>query len=98
LLQSIGLLADACASFDRHCAQGIEPRRDVLRASLERSLMLVTALTPAIGYDSAARIATYAYEQSISLRDAAVGLGLLTAERFDELVDPVAMAHPGKTA
>ena len=95
LLQSIGLLADACASFDKHCAQGIEPRREVLRASLERSLMLVTALTPAIGYDAAARIATYAYEQSVSLREAAVKLGLLTAERFDELVDPRAMAKPG---
>jgi fumarate hydratase class II len=95
LLQSIGLLADACSSFDRHCAQGIEPRRDVLQTNVERSLMLVTALTPAIGYDAAARTANYAYEQSISLREAAVKLGLMTAERFDELVDPAAMTRPG---
>jgi fumarate hydratase class II len=94
LLQSIQLLADACASFDQHCAQGIEPRRDVLAASVERSLMLVTALTPAIGYDAAAKIASYAYEQAISLREAAEQLGLLSAARYDELVDPTAMAKP----
>ena len=95
LLQSIALLADACASFDRHCARGIEPRRDVLAASVKRSLMLVTALTPAIGYDAAAKIATYAYEQEISLREAAQQLGILSGERFDDLVDPAAMAKPG---
>jgi fumarate hydratase class II len=91
LLESIRLLAEACASFDEHCARGIEPRRGVLQKHLERSLMLVTALTPAIGYDLAARIATHAYEREMTLREAAIELDALTGERFDALVVPEAM-------
>ncbi len=94
LLQSITLLTDACTSFDEHCARGIEPNRKQLQRHLERSLMLVTALVPEVGYDAAARIAKYAHEHYLPLRDAALALGLLTAERFDELVDPVLMVRP----
>ena len=94
LLGSIALLADACRSFDQHCARGIEPRRDVIARNLERSLMLVTALNPRIGYDAAAKLAKHAHEQGLSLRDAAVQLGVLSGEEFDRLVQPAAMVGP----
>ena len=95
LLQSIRLLADACASFDEHCARGIEPRPEVLEAHVERSLMLVTALTPRIGYDAAARVAQHAHAHGTSLREAALALGVLSAEELDALLQPKRMAHPG---
>jgi fumarate hydratase, class II len=94
LLGSIRLLADACRSFDQHCARGLEPRRDVIARHLERSLMLVTALTPRIGYDAAAKLAKHAHQHDLSLRDAAEQLGLLSGEEFDRLVQPAAMVHP----
>jgi fumarate hydratase class II len=96
LLQSIGLLADACASFDARCARGIEPNLSVLEAHVERSLMLITALSPTVGYDTAARIAHHAHEHATSLRQAAVDLGVMSGERFDEMVDPAAMTKPGR--
>jgi fumarate hydratase class II len=94
LLGSIGLLADSCRSFEQHCARGLQPRRDVIARNLERSLMLVTALTPRIGYDAAAKLAKHAHEHDISLRDAAEALGILSGDEFDRLVQPEAMAHP----
>jgi fumarate hydratase, class II len=95
LLQSVRLLADACASFDEHCAVGIEADREVIERHLRGSLMLVTALNPKVGYDNAARIAKHAYAEGTTLKEAAVGLGLLTAEEFDEAVRPEQMVGPG---
>ncbi len=95
LLQSIRLLADTCTMFNQYCAVGIEANRERIREHLERSLMLVTALTPHIGYDNAARIAKKAYDEGCTLREAAVVLGLLTEAEFDRLVRPEAMIGPG---
>ncbi len=94
VLQSIRLLGDACESFDRHCARGIEPNRPVLTANLERSLMLVTALNPLVGYDNAAKIAKHAHAEGTTLRAAAIDLGLLTGEAFDAAVRPEDMTGP----
>lgn len=90
-LQSARLLADGCDSFREHCAAGLEPVRERIAAHLERSLMLVTALAPRIGYDAAARIAKTAHAEGTTLREAAVALGLLTAEQYDEWVRPAEM-------
>ncbi len=87
-LQSVRLLADGCASFDAHCASGIEPQRARIDDLLSRSLMLVTALAPHIGYDQAAAIAKHAHHASLSLRDAALASGLVSAEQFDQWVRP----------
>jgi fumarate hydratase class II len=87
-LGSVRLLADACASFDEHCAAGIEPNRARIDDLLNRSLMLVTALNPHIGYDNAAKIAKNAHAKGITLRESALALGLLTAEQFDQWVRP----------
>lgn len=87
-LQSVRLLADAITSFDTHCAQGIEPDRARIESLLSNSLMLVTALSPHIGYDRAAAIAKYAHSKQLSLRDAALALGHVTAAQFDEWVRP----------
>ena len=94
VLHSIRLLADAMESFETHCARGIEPDRERIRELLERSLMLVTALTPRLGYDRAAEIAKTAHRQGLTLREAAVKLGYLTAEEFDRLVRPEQMVGP----
>jgi fumarate hydratase class II len=90
-LQSLRLLTDAIASFDEHCARGIEPDRARIAELLDKSLMLVTALSPHIGYDRAARIAKHAHTQGLSLREAAVALGDVTAEQFDQWVRPEQM-------
>lgn len=90
-LQSVRLLADAIRSFDEHCAQGIEANRERMKHNLHSSLMLVTCLNPHIGYENAARVAHKAYEENTSLKEACVSLGLLTAERFDEVFKPEEM-------
>ncbi len=95
LLQSIRLLGDACESFRAHCAGGIEPNRAVIDRHLRSSLMLVTALNTKIGYDNAARIAKLAHKSGATLREAAIELGLLTGEEFDEVVRPERMVGPG---
>lgn len=87
-LQSVRLLADGMASFDAHCARGIEPDRARLDELLRRSLMLVTALNPHIGYDRAAAIAKHAHAHGLSLREAALSVGGLTGEQFDAWVRP----------
>ncbi len=90
-LQSARLLGDAMLSFDTHCARGIEPNRARIKALLENSLMLVTALNPHIGYDRAAEIAKHAHANGISLREAALALGHVSAEEFDAWVKPERM-------
>ena len=90
-LQSVRLLADAMVSFNDHCAAGITANRDKMRSNLHHSLMLVTALNPYIGYDNAAKTAKKAYAENISLKEACVQLGFLTAERFDEVFHPEQM-------
>jgi fumarate hydratase class II len=87
-LMSTRLLADGCNSFREHCAEGIEPRRERIEENLERSLMLVTALNPHIGYDNAARIAKHAHKAGQTLKQAALELGLVTPEQFDAWVKP----------
>ena len=91
LLNSARLLADACESFRKNCAVGIEPNDEVIADKLERSLMLVTALNTHIGYENAAKIAKKAHKEGTTLREAALELGLLTNEQFDEWVDPKKM-------
>lgn len=82
------LLGDACDSFNKNCAVGIEPNKPTIERNLENSLMLVTALNTHIGYESAAKIAKKAHTEGTSLREAAVSLELLTSEQFDEWVKP----------
>ena len=88
VLQSCRLIADGCHSFREHCALGIEPRRERIALNLERSLMLVTALNPHIGYDAAARIAKTAHATGKTLRETAIELGLVTGAQYDEWVRP----------
>ena len=94
VLTSTRLLADAVRSFDVHCAVGIEPNRERIDALMQQSLMLVTALNPHIGYDNAAKVAKTAYSEGKTLKEAAVEMGLLSAEQFDELVRPEKMVSP----
>ena len=91
VLQSARLLGDACRSFNYHCALGIEPNHSAIQQHLENSLMLVTALNPHIGYEKAAAIAKKAHKENKTLKEAAVELGYLTAEQFDEWVRPEEM-------
>jgi len=93
-LQSVKLMSDAAVSFTNNCVVGIEPRLDNIKAGLERSLMLVTALAPKIGYDNAAKIAKTAHKKGTTLKDEAVGGGYVTAEEFDRLVRPEDMIAP----
>ena len=98
VLQSVRLLADASESFARNCVIGIEPNRERITDLLERSLMLVTALNPHIGYDKAAKIARKAHLEGLSLRDAALASGFVTAAQFDQWVKPGAMTRPEEPA
>ncbi|UDQ89352.1 class II fumarate hydratase [Xanthobacter autotrophicus] len=94
-LQSVRLMSDAAISFTDNCVVGIEAREDNIKAALERSLMLVTALAPKIGYDNAAKIAKTAHKKGTTLREEAVGGGYVTNEEFDEVVRPEKMISPG---
>jgi len=93
-LQSLRLLADGCRSFEEHCVRGIEANETRIRELLERSLMLVTALSPHIGYDKAAAIAKKAHREGSTLREAALALGYVTAQDFDRWVRPESMLGP----
>src|SRR5437762_3603094 len=94
LLHSIRLIHDACHGFVEYCIAGLGVNREQIGHHLRDSLMLVTALNPHIGYDNAVKIAKHAHKKKISLRDSAIELGLLTGEKFDELVKPEEMTHP----
>jgi fumarate hydratase class II len=93
-LHSVRLLADACHSFTEHCARGIEVNRKQLENDVQNSLMLVTALSPVVGYDKAAKIAHTAHVDHSTLREAALKLGFISAEEFDKWVKPEQMTHP----
>ena len=94
LLQSIRLLSDAINSFRQNLVEGLEPNRQQIQAFVDRSLMLVTALTPHIGYEKASAIAQHAHVKGLTLKNAALDLGHISASDFDQLVDPIKMATP----
>src|SRR5262249_4930781 len=94
LLQSTRLLADVCRSFTEHCIVGMTVNSERIAESVERSLMLVTALTPAIGYDRAAQLAKLAHKEHLSLREANRKLQFLPDTEFDRLIEPKRMTHP----
>jgi fumarate hydratase class II len=98
LLQSVRLLADAMLGFEQHCARGLQPNRKRIAELLHRSLMLVTALTPHIGYDRAAAVAQYADRHDVSLREAALALGAVSEEEFDAWIRPDLMVAPTRRA
>ncbi len=93
-LQSVRLLADTCLMFEEHCARGIQPNLDKIKYYVDNTLMLVTALNPHIGYDNAAKIAKHAHKNNLTLKQAALELGLLTEEEFDRYVRPENMLGP----
>jgi fumarate hydratase class II len=94
LLDSAELLADAIDAFDTHCARGIEPNLPRIAAHLADNLMLVTALNPHIGYEASAKTALLAHREGLTLREAALKLGVATAQEFDEWIEPEAMTRP----
>ncbi len=94
VIQSVRLLSDACGSFTRFLVEGMEPNRRQIDDDVNRSLMLVTALSPVIGYDKAARIARLASDEDLTLKEAASRLGYVSADEFDRIVDPRKMANP----
>ena len=91
VLQSARLIGDACVSFNDKCAIGLEPNLELIKEHLEKSLMLVTALNPHIGYENAAKIAKKAHKEHKTLRQVAIELGLVTNEQFDLWIDPKKM-------
>jgi len=94
LLHAIELLSDGCRSFREHCVEGLQADLGRIEEHVSNSLMLVTALTPKIGYDRAAEIAKKAHHESTTLREAALALGYLSADEFDAAIDPAAMTRP----
>jgi fumarate hydratase class II len=94
VLESSQLLAEGMRSFNARCASGIEPNAKRIKEHLDNSLMLVAALNPRIGYKTAAQISLLAYREDLSLKDAVLKLGFLTAEQFDKWVRPADMTHP----
>jgi fumarate hydratase, class II len=95
VLESIRLLADAGHSFTEHCVVGLAADRERIAANLDADLMLVTALAPHVGYDTAAAIAKQAHRDGSTLREAALASGAVSADDYDRWVDPEAMTHPG---
>jgi fumarate hydratase, class II len=94
VLESIRLLSDACRSFTAHCVAGLEADRQTIAAHLDADLMLVTALAPHVGYDTAAAIAKQAHKDGSTLRDAALASGAITGADYDRWIDPAAMTRP----
>ena len=94
-LHSVRILADSCRTFREFCVEGIEANRDRIADLVGRSLMLVTALSPKIGYDKAAEIAKKAHHEGTTLKEATLSLGYLTETEFDDLVRPENMVGPG---
>jgi fumarate hydratase, class II len=95
MMNSIQLMADVTRSFTEHCIEGIRADEKRIQELMERSLMLVTALAPKIGYDNAAKVAKTAHARGTTLKEEAVRLGFVSADEFDRLVKPRKMTHPG---
>jgi fumarate hydratase class II len=96
VLHSVGILADACRTFSAFCVEGIQPNRERIKELVDNSLMLVTALSPKIGYDKAAEIAKKAHQEGTTLKEAALALGYLTEDEYDAAVVPENMTRPDK--
>ncbi len=94
IMHSITILTDGCANFRKFLVEGTRPNTKKIQEYVERSLMLVTALSPVVGYDKASKIAHYADDHDLTLREAALKLGFVTPEEFDRVVDPSKMVHP----
>lgn len=94
ILHSLRILSDGCNNFGRFLVTGMKPNEKQIQAFVERSLMLVTALSPIIGYDKASQVAHYALEHDLTLKEAALKLGFISSDKFDEVVDPIKMIHP----
>jgi fumarate hydratase class II len=94
VMQSIRIIADGSRNFRVFLIEGTEPNREQIDRFVERSLMLVTALSPVIGYDKASKIAHYANDHDLTLKEAALRLGFVSEEEFDRVVDPHKMVHP----
>jgi fumarate hydratase class II len=97
MMHSIQLLGDAARSFTEHCVAGIRADENRIRELMERSLMLVTALAPKIGYDNAAKVAKSAHQRGTTLKEEATRLGMVTADEFDRLVQPQKMTGPSRS-
>ena len=95
MMQSIRLLADAADSFAERCVEGITANEERIEELVNRSLMLVTALNPKIGYDKATEVAKKAHKEGTTLKESALALGYVTEAEFDEIVDPAKMVKPG---
>jgi fumarate hydratase, class II len=94
VMHSITIMTDGCANFRKYLIEGAEPNHKRIAEHVARSLMLVTALVPVIGYDKASKIAHYAMEHDLTLKEAALKLGFVTEAQFDRVVDPAKMVHP----
>jgi len=94
ITKSITILTDGCTNFRKFLVEGTKPNLKKINEYVERSLMLVTALAPVIGYDKASKIAHYAMDNDLTLKDAALKLGFVTADEFDRVVDPAKMVGP----
>ena len=94
IAHSITLMTDGCTNFRQFLVEGTEPNRQKIAEYVERSLMLVTALAPVIGYDKSSKIAHYAMDHDLTLKAAALKLGFVTEAEFDKVVDPTKMVHP----
>jgi len=96
ILHAMNLLNDACLSFEKFLVRGMKPNRSRIKSYLDKSLMLVTALSPVIGYDKASHVAHYALDHDLSLKEAALRLGVVDAPTFDRVVNPFTLCHPSK--
>ncbi|HEY4168639.1 MAG TPA: lyase family protein, partial [Reyranella sp.] len=94
IMQSVVLMSDGCDNFRKYLVEGTEPNRRKISEYVERSLMLVTALAPVIGYDKASQIAHHASEHDLTLKESALQLGYISEAEFDRIVDPAKMVHP----
>ena len=94
LMHSITIMTDGCANFRKFLVEGAKPNLKKIEEYVHRSLMLVTALAPVIGYDKASKIAHYAMDHDLTLKEAALGLGYVDEAEFDRIVDPAKMVHP----
>ena len=94
VMHSITIITDGCTNFRKYLVEGTQPNHKRIKEHVERSLMLVTALVPVIGYDKASKIAHYAMEHDLTLKEAALKLGFVSEAEFDRMIDPAKMVRP----